>query len=208
MGLLKEKAAIESSGQLSLEREKSGLQEKREINVLREKARLFPSQPRGLSGEAAGRLSLSSMGETSARTAKQLLFETDRNGQLNLNRGLIRAMHSPFGAGMVFSPESQRLEFHLKRALDAQLRAETGAALNPAELTRMTQEFISNSLADPQAAYEKLETLEQGLRMTRHAIDPTGRFALNPVSPFEPQNEEDLSGMADEELLEALRTSQ
>ena len=86
---------------------------------------------------------------------------------------------------MIGSKDSQELEFYAMRAIDAQLRAETGAAAPPEELKRLTREFLSNALADPDATFTRLNELEIGLRDVRIAIDPTGRYANQGPSPFD-----------------------
>mgnify|MGYP001602945113 CR=1 FL=1 len=166
--------------------------------LLQEKARLFPPQPKSLSGETAGKLSLASQGTTYASRAKSLLFPTGTPD--SFNRGLIARMQSPFGIGMVGSGEAQSLEFNLKRAIDAQLRSETGAAVSPGELDRLTKAFIANSFANPVAAFERLEGLESGLGQTSNFIDPTGRYRKMGASPFEPSGE-DLNSVSDEDIL-------
>lgn len=166
--------------------------------LLQEKAQLFPPQPKNLSGDTAGRLSLASQGQGQAATAKRLLFPSGTPE--SFNRGLVARMHSPFGIGMIGNQESQSLEFNLKRALDAQLRSETGAAVSPGELDRLTKEFIANAVANPRAAFERITSLESGLRKTSSFIDPTGHYRRGVTSPFEPAGE-DLSSMSDEDIL-------
>ena len=173
--------------------------------LMQEKARLFPPQARALSGDTSGKLSLASHGEHAAKRAKEILFQTDpTTGSRTMNRGLLGALHSPFGVGMVGNKNAQLLEFYTKRAVDAQVRSETGAAMPPDELTRTTREFLANALANPDAAFERLDQLESGLRATRMAIDPTGTYATMAASPFEPRLEAD-GGSADADEWEVLQ---
>ena len=178
------------------------MKEQSAINVLREKARLFPPQAKSLSGETAGRLSLASQGEGHAKQALRILFPTGEAG--SFDRGLVAAMHSPFGLGMMGNQKAQSLEFNLSRAIEAQLRSETGATAPPEELKRLTKQFIANAVADPQAAFERIQSLESGLGKTRSFIDPTGQYGRLAPSPFEASSEEDLSGLSDDEILKGL----
>ena len=165
--------------------------------LLQEKARLFPPQPKALAGDTAGRLSLSSQGEKFAQRAKGLLFPSGTPESFdNTLMGLARSR-----IGRTFSGKAQEVEFYVKRAIDAQLRSETGAAVSPGELDRLTESFMANAFADPQAAFIRLDELETGLRMTRTSIDPTGQYArLGQQSPFE-QSGEDLNSVSDEDIL-------
>ena len=191
---------LQGEAQLGLQKEQAliPLKEASASRFLQEKARLFPQQPKSLSGETAGRLSLASQGQSHAATAKQLLFPTGTAE--SFDRGLVTAMHSPFGVGMIGNGRAQSLEFNLMRAIDSQLRTETGATAPPEELKRLSREFIANAVADPHAAFERLNTLEGGLQKTSNFIDPTGHYRTVGNSPFE-SRDEDLSSMSDEDIL-------
>ena len=169
--------------------------------LMQKKAELFPPQPRALSGDTAGRLSLASQGEKFAKRAKGLLFPSGE--ATSFNRALMGAARNP--VGRTFSGEAQDVEFYVKRAIDAQLRSETGAAVSPGELDRLTAAFMANAFADPTSAFTRLDELEFGLRGVRQSIDPSGQYSQRPSSPFEPSSsEEDVSGLSDEEILRGL----
>ena len=193
---MKSRMEMESQKQLIPMKEASAMR------LMQEKARLFPPQPKALSGEAAGRLSLSTKGEQSAKRARSLLFPTGEAS--SMDRRLLTRIHTPWGVGMIGSGDAQMLEFYTKRAIDAQLRSETGATAPPAELDRMTKEFLANAIGDPNAAFTKLSELESGLGMVRQGIDPTGMYGRLGTSPFEQSTTEDLSGLSDEEILKGL----
>ena len=193
---------LQGEAQLGLQKEQAliPLREASASRLLQEKARLFPPQPKNLSGETAGRLSLATSGAGHATTAKRLLFPT--GDPASFDRGLVVAMKSPFGVGMIGNGKAQSLEFNLMRAIDSQLRSETGATAPPEELKRLSREFIANAVADPQAAYERLQALEGGLQQTSNFIDPSGHYRKIGNSPFDSQNrDEDLSSMSDEDIL-------
>ena len=197
---------VQGEAQLGLQKEQAliPLREASASRLLQEKARLFPQQPKALSGDTAGRLSLVTQGEKFAKRAKQLLFPTGEAG--SFRRGLMGAANNPVGRtfgnpfGQASAGEAQDVEFYVQRAIDAQLRSETGAAAPPAELERMTKQFMANSYADPQAAFNRLTELEIGFQRTSTGIDPTGYYRNMGSSPFE-SRDEDLSSMSDEDIL-------
>ena len=193
--------ALQGEAQLGLEKEKAliGLKEGSASRLLQEKARLFPQQQKALSGETAGRLSLATAGSSHATKAKQLLFP--RGTPDSFNRGIVVAMQSPWGMGMIGNQDAQSLEFNLSRAIEAQLRSETGATAPPDELKRLTHQIITNALADPNVAMERLDALAGGLGQTASAIDPSGYYRKVGNSPFAQNTDEDLSSLSDEDIL-------
>lgn len=202
-------AKMKSQMELETQKQLIPMKEESAMRLLQEKSKLFPQQPRALSSDAAGRLSLASQGEKFSQRARSLLFPT---GQVDSFRrhlagasqnSLGRTFGNPFAR--VKAGEAQDVEFYVKRAIDSQLRAETGATAPDRELDRLTQAFMSNAYADPNSAMTRLSELEEGLRKVRMGIDPTGYYSGLGSSPFEPvSTDDDVSGLSDEEIMRQL----
>lgn len=129
----------------------------------------------GLSSEGGGRFGLTSSGVRQIGQAKQILFPDGT--PKSFRRDLAGRMQGSAWGATIGSRDAQDLEFLLGRAIAAQTRAETGAAMPESEVKKAVRDFIANAAADPDSAYLRMDELEKTLISSQTAMDPSGRMA-------------------------------
>lgn len=129
----------------------------------------------GLSAEGGGRFGLVTSGLRQIGQAKRILFPS--GGPESMRRDLLgRIQTAPFG-GSLGSKDAQDLEFLVSRAIEAQLRSESGAAVPEQEVKRATRNFFANVAAHPESALLRFTELERTLQSSQAASDPSGHLA-------------------------------
>lgn len=149
-------------------------------------------KPTDMSALDAGRLELVKQAAKEVRDVKASLI---KNGKVD--RSLLFNTNVPFG-GTPFS-EGRKVNSRLMDAIEAKLRAETGAAAPEEEVKRIAERFRPSILDDDANVIDKLNRLEEFVSGVGKTMDPQNRFGGNP-------GKKDLSKMSDEELLKALGT--
>ena len=201
-------AQVEQKFKMRQTQYETGLKEQSATRLLQEKARLFPPQPRALSGDTAGKLTFALHGARMAGRAKSILFPTGE--AKSFNRAVTASAKTPLGLGQLFQSSSgkqdtQDLEFSLSRAVTAAVFLQSGVTVRPDEALKAAKDFIANAVADPDSAKLRIDELERISSDAARFIDPTGTYATLAASPFEPRMEADDEDGSLEEIESILR---
>ncbi len=128
-----------------------------------------------LSGEAGPRASMAQNGMEQLAEAKNLLTDP-KTGKFNLNTIASATTDIPgMGAGLPFS-QGRQARNALSNAVEAQLRLETGAAVNAGELPRIIDRLLPSLFDNEATKAQKLNNLDRLLSGTLEFIDPTNPY--------------------------------
>jgi len=120
-----------------------------------------------LTTENAGKATMLEQGAKDIAAAKNLIYNQD--GSINKKNLASSALNVPFSEG-------RTLTSLIENAVNAKLRAETGATATPAELESMKKRFQPNALDSKETIDEKLSRLESFLSDSLDKVDPSNRF--------------------------------
>lgn len=138
-----------------------------------------------ISGEVAGKIALYEGGLSDVKSFRDYLFNKDGK----LNRPFIAKMNTPFGAGRFGDVRDAHSK--ISNAIEAKLRAETGAAATQDEIDRNIEKFMPSIRDNERTVNNKMDRLEKFLSRAIE-ISEKGRTQ---------QKTKNMSGMSDEELL-------
>lgn len=128
-----------------------------------------------LSGEAGPRASMAQNGMEQLAEAKKLLTNP-QTGKFDLNTIASATTDIPgMGAGLPFS-QGRQARNALSNAVEAQLRLETGAAVNAGELPRIIDRLLPSLFDNEATKSQKLSNLDRLLSGTLEFIDPTNPY--------------------------------
>ena len=163
----------------------------------------FAMAGRPKSPEVAGKAQMIEGAIDAIVELKGMLFAGGDAKRGAINPGLLKTMNIsiPFvGGGLPFT-QGREARSLLREALNAKLRAETGAQANPQELDEL-EKIYSPSMLDTDAAIRsKIRRLEQFMRLTNFKIDPRKGVvdsireqvdAPSPPPRFLPDSDEDI----------------
>ena len=132
----------------------------------------FGPQPRELTPEASGRLTMVRQASNDIDTVRGILF--DKNGQLN--RSTLAAMQVP-GGGL--GEQARTAVSALENAASAKYRLETGAAGNQGEEASIRRRFVPTVMDSPQSAKFKLDRLQEFMNMSIEQMRESGMISDN-----------------------------
>lgn len=118
--------------------------------------------------ETAAKMALINQGIVDVKRAKDMLISKDGI----INRKLL-------ATAMVSLPGTSGREFnsYIYNAVEAKLRAESGAAVPAEEVTRMAKRFIPGSMDNDATVVSKIDRLGEWLGMAQKMTDPHGNRA-------------------------------
>jgi hypothetical protein len=129
------------------------------------KARIQATTP-----EAAAKTAMIVSARQSSEAFKRMLY--DKEGKLQ--RGLIVSMNTP-GGGFPFS-QGRSANVLIKDAIEAKLRAESGAAVPTTEVERAAERFRPSITDSPETVALKLQLLDRFLNDSFNILNKDGRF--------------------------------
>jgi hypothetical protein len=141
-----------------------------------------------LAGETAGKVALYKGGLEDIKEFKKYVFDEDGK----LDRVFLAKMNAPFGAGRF--ADVRDAHSLISNAIEAKLRAETGAAATQDEIDRNVEKFMPSIRDNEKTAENKIRRLEKFLGT---AIEGT-------MKGREPRKGSNVSDLSDDELLMSL----
>ena len=151
--------------------------------------------------EQAAKTQMVAQGVADLDSARKILFDEDGN----LNRSVIAQSNIPGLGGAVPGTQGVLLRSLLWNAVNAQLRAESGAAVPEPEVDRAVERFLPSPFDTPETAKAKIDRLQGLLSGTLQA---SGRTPAPTVATEPPAAEETLSTGALEAAEPAAPTTQ
>lgn len=142
-------------------------------------------------GDAA-KVSLIEQGRTDAREAAGIILGKD--GKVDRMALAQMETRAPFTKG-------RTLYSMIYNSVEGKLRAESGAAVPEAEVTRIAQRFVPSLMDDDETIKSKLQRLDEYLGATMDKVDPTARFENRAAQQPGRVN---LQHVSDDDLLRAL----
>lgn len=124
--------------------------------------------PGGMTAETAGKVAMLRQGSSDVDTVEQLLFP---NGKFD--RMLAAAASVPFTAGMPGNTNARKIYSAVHNAVQAKLRAETGAAAPDAEVANIVKRFMPGPLDTDESARDKVTRLRAFMQMNLEEIKGT-----------------------------------
>lgn len=146
-------------------------------------SRVGDPSPKAMPPEQAAKLQMVQQGINTVQQAEQMLFGPDGK---TFNRGLMAESNMPLVGGSMPGSEGAGVRALLLSAIEARLRAESGAAVPPEEVRRAAERFMPNAYDSPEVARQKIQLLKEGLQggiglMDPHGVRPPGNYAPSPL---------------------------
>jgi hypothetical protein len=129
-----------------------------------------PQAAKGLPAESAGKLVMLGQGEQDLTEAENILFPGG-----TFSPKMAFASNFP-GGGIPGSPGRAAFS-KILNAVNAKLRAETGAAATPQEAQNILQRFLPTTRDSDATAKDKYRRLKEFMTETRKVIDPSGKYS-------------------------------
>ena len=198
---LRQEARIKGEEEFKLQERLIPLKTEAARSLIQEKAKTASKFPKPLSAEGASKFALARAGERATQGARNVLFPggTAESFRADISQAAKNPLARAWGGWVQGLPKVSKKDAQLaydriKQAYKSQIRIESGAAIPEPEVEREAQDRTSNLFADPEAAFEKLDTLETLLRGIRTTMDPTGAYS-GLITPADYQPEESESGL-------------
>ncbi|MGI9499790.1 MAG: hypothetical protein ACR2P3_07115 [Geminicoccaceae bacterium] len=159
-----------------------------------------------MSPEAAAKTQLVAQGATDVRSAREMIINSDGS----INRKLLGAANVPIIGGPVPGSDGVLLFSLMFNAVNAQLRAESGAAVPEQEVIRGMDRFLPSPFDNEETVNSKLDRLEGLLdgtlkasgreaapttEATLPAADSLSTGALEAAEPASPATQEDFDAL-------------
>ena len=150
---------------------------------------------KAMSPEAGGRLSMLNQGAGHILEAEKMLFPGGKFSRLTAAGAKLNV---PGGT-------SQKAQMAISNAINAKLRAETGAAATPSEMENMLSRFQPDPLRDTDdSARKKMRDLWSFLDEAAFYLDPEGTYTKKFKEHRKKSSIKDLKSFSDAELLDAI----
>jgi hypothetical protein len=151
-------------------------------------SRVGDPNPKAMPPEQAAKLQMVQQGVNSVQQAEQMLFGADGK---TFNRGMMAESNIPVLGGSMPNSEGAGVRALLLTAIEARLRAESGAAVPPEEVKRAAERFMPNAYDSPEVARQKIMLLKEGLQggiglMDPHGVRPAPGYAPSPLPSAAP----------------------
>jgi len=121
--------------------------------------------PKGEAAESSGKIAMAANAVQFAKDLRGMLFKGGK-----LDRGLIAKASAPLG-GM---GEGRMIKSMFRDAIDARIRAATGAAISKEEIPYYESVYLPSILDDDATAKNKMDRFDQFLNGYLETIDPNG----------------------------------
>ena len=135
---------------------------------------------KGVSGEAAGRVAAAEEAVTSIQSIEKAIFDEDGD----LRYSVLAGARAPiFGGPMPFAEEGRRVYTDMYQAVDAWLRATTGAAAPEQEIQRYLDAYMPGPFDTATSAKHKLTKLRALVTGVSKAVKPNAPSAAPSPAP-------------------------
>ena len=134
-----------------------------------------------MSPEQSSKFQLMAQGATDIASARKMIFNKDGS----INRKVLTQANAPFGA--IPGTDGVLLKSLMRTGVEAQLRAESGAAVPETEVDRGVARFMPSVFDNPKTVKSKIDRLEGllagALESSGREVAPTTQATLPPQQP-------------------------